>query len=93
MSDKEEERPSESEWLICYGWRPSPTTSCSEGAWEHVAWSMIPESCYDAAKERGLYSHKWWRHPTGQACAITMSMLALAETCVVIPREVIDGQL
>jgi hypothetical protein len=84
---------SESEWLIAMGWRPSPTTITTGGAWEHEELSRVPTSCRPWAEEQGLFDPRWIRHTTAQASAIMMAMDALAEVAIILPRAVLEGQL
>jgi len=76
-----------SDILIAVGWLPSPS---SDGPyWENVAFSRLIEPFHSS---NGYKKNEVrWDEPC--ALAIATSMLALAETCILVPRTVIAGQL
>lgn len=78
-----------SEFLLYYGWLPSPTTNCLDGAWQHDAWSMVPagsapECYYPGNEETGEPAIVRWSDDA--ATAITCQAIQMAKVVDVVPK-------
>lgn len=78
-----------SEFLLYYGWLPSPTTHCLDGAWQHDAWSMVPAGyapeCYCSGNEEtGEPAVVRWSDDAAKA--ITCQAIQMAKVVDVVPK-------